>query len=121
MDERSLTTNDDLLIQARTILLARRAELAQRVGRTEVDLHHVHEPVAADFADQAVQRANEDVLREIGSSARDQLSLVNRALQRLERGEYLRCARCGAKIDLARLRAIPEADLCARCAVADQG
>lgn len=119
MDERSL--KDDIwLREAEQILLARRAELAQRVGRTEVDLHHVHEPLVADFADQASQRANEDVLREIGASARDQLRHVNRALERLAKGEYLYCVRCGVEIGHDRLRAIPEADLCASCASADQ-
>lgn len=119
MDERSL--KDDIwLSEAEQILRARRAELAQRVGRTEVDLHHVHEPLVADFADQATQRANEDVLREIGASARDQLRHVNRALERLAKGEYPYCVRCGVEIGHDRLRAIPEADLCASCASADQ-
>lgn len=119
MDERSL--KDDIwLSEAEQILRARRAELAQRVGRTEVDLHHVHEPLVADFADQATQRANEDVLREIGASARDQLSHVNRALERLAKGEYPYCVRCGVEIGHDRLRAIPEADLCASCASADR-
>ncbi len=119
MDERSLKDHV-WLSETRQILLARRAELAQRVGRTEVDLHHVHEPLVADFADQATQRANEDVLREIGASARDQLSHVNRALERLAKGEYPYCVRCGVEIGHDRLSAIPEADLCARCAATDR-
>lgn len=119
MDERSLKDHV-WLSEAEQILLARRAELAQRVGRTEVDLHHVHEPLVADFADQATQRANEDVLREIGASARDQLSQVNRALERLAKGEYPYCIRCGVEIGHDRLRAIPEADSCARCAATDR-
>lgn len=106
--------------EAQRALLQRRAELAHRARRTEIDLQHEHEPLVADFADQATQRGNEDVLREIGASAREQLRQVNRALQRIEAGNYLNCAGCGAAIGEARLRAVPEAELCVPCA-AKQG
>lgn len=97
-------------------LLARREELARRAERTAADLRHDRDPIAADFAEQVVQRENEDVLRGIGGSARDELQQVNRALARLERGEYFSCAVCGALIESARLDAVPTADRCIRCA-----
>lgn len=115
MDDRS-KPNSDFIIDARGVLLRRREELADRVLRTERDLHREHEPLVADFADQAIQRGNEDVLREIGAAARSQLSQVNHALERLDAGQYLICARCGTAIDEARLSAVPETEVCAGCA-----
>jgi RNA polymerase-binding protein DksA len=97
-------------------LLARRAELANRASRTSEDLRHERDPLVQDFSDQATQRNNEDVLRGIGDSARQQLQLVNRALARLESGDYFHCASCGASIPAERLAAIPEAELCTTCA-----
>jgi len=97
-------------------LLAQRAELAQRADRTGVDLRHERDPLVQDFADQATQRNNEDVLRGIGDAARQQLQLVNRALSRLESGDYFHCASCGATIAEERLAIVPETDLCAACA-----
>jgi len=97
-------------------LLARRAELARRVTATDADLRHEREPISPDFAEQAVQRENEDVLRGIGLSSRDSLQRVNMALARLDQGEYFQCAQCGCDIEPSRLQAVPEADRCMRCA-----
>lgn len=109
-----MLTSDDV----RRRLLARRAELAQRAARTAADLRHEAEPLSADFAEQVVQRENEDVLRGIGGSAQEELQRVNRALERLDRGAYFDCARCGEPIGTDRLAAVPTAELCARCALA---
>lgn len=97
-------------------LLARREELARRVNATDADLRHEREPISADFAEQVVQRENEDVLRGIGQSSRESLQRVNFALARLERGDYFHCAQCGAEIERSRLEVVPEADRCMRCA-----
>lgn len=102
--------------EVRRRLLVRRAELAQRAARTTADLRHEGDPLSADFAEQAVQRENEDVLRGIGGSAREELQRVNRALERLDRGVYFVCARCGEPIGSGRLLAVPTAELCASCA-----
>jgi RNA polymerase-binding transcription factor DksA len=100
----------------RTRLLARRAELLTRSEAVTADLRHEREPLVADFADQATQRENEEVLEGIGQSTRGVLRQINVALERVERGEYFRCSRCAGDIEAERLQAIPEADQCARCA-----
>ncbi|WP_394768457.1 TraR/DksA family transcriptional regulator [Lacisediminihabitans sp.] len=41
---------------------------------------------------------------------------VERALERVDAGTYGVCARCGGPIGLARLVALPAADLCIECA-----
>ena len=97
-------------------LLARRDELAHRASTTGADLRREHEPLSPDFSEQAVQRENDDVLRGLGDAARDELAGINRALARIDSGDYLSCAACGAPIDPRRLAAVPYTDRCASCA-----
>lgn len=103
-------------IHARTALLTRQAELRGRSRSVTADLRHERDPLTPDFADQAIQRANDDVLEAIGSSARSELQQISRALARLDRGTYFSCTTCGERISAARLLAVPHADRCARCA-----
>jgi RNA polymerase-binding protein DksA len=43
------------------------------------------------------------------------LAQVEDALERMDKGTYGVCERCGEEIDYARLEAIPHASLCIRC------
>ena len=46
----------------------------------------------------------------------EELAQVNKALERIESGEYLNCAACGEDIGEERLMAIPYTDSCIKCA-----
>lgn len=61
--------------------------------------------------------ADADDVREVALLSRAQLELdaVSAALQRIDRGEFGHCERCGAAIAAARLQALPEARLCLDC------
>jgi DnaK suppressor protein len=100
----------------RKTLSARRAELAERVRRIDTQLNHREEPPPADFADQASEQENLEVLRALESEGRSELALVEAALARLDTNEYGRCQHCGAGIAPARLSALPWTDSCITCA-----
>ena len=100
----------------RRTLAARRAELAERVGRLDKDLHHRAEPPSADFAEQATEQENLEVMQALEAEGRGELARVERSLARLERGEYPVCTRCGGAIGEARLAALPYAETCIGCA-----
>jgi DnaK suppressor protein len=102
--------------QIKSQLLARRADLAHRRVRIEQDLGRSHEPLVADFADQAIQRQNDETLQAIGEAAEDELAAIDSALQRLEAGLYGVCTRCRQMIEPARLEAILHATMCSSCA-----
>jgi RNA polymerase-binding transcription factor DksA len=108
-------TVDAKLVKAR--LLARRVELEGRSTQVKSDMRHESDPLVADFADQATQRENDEVLAKIGESTAAELALLRRALDRLDRGLYEICSRCGERIATARLEAVPCTDRCAECAV----
>ncbi len=97
-------------------LLEQRATLLDRVRRLDKDVHHREEPLPADFAEQAVELENQEVLEALDEDARQELRQIDRALQRIEDGAYGECAVCGDDIALQRLHALPWATLCIDCA-----
>ncbi len=46
----------------------------------------------------------------------DTLAQIEHALERIEDGEYGKCAECGGVIPKLRLNAIPYAEMCVKCA-----
>lgn len=97
-------------------LTERKALLEQRADKVERDASHRDQPLSADFAEQAVERENDDVLTAIGEESRHEIDLINKALQRIEQDEYGECQGCGNDIDELRLAAVPYAELCIQCA-----
>jgi RNA polymerase-binding transcription factor DksA len=52
------------------------------------------------------------------AQAREQLTSLDRAVERLEQGEYGRCEVCGEPIPAERLQVLPAVTTCVRCAAA---
>ncbi len=107
---------DDELRTTRENLLARGAELRERVRRVHDDLGRGTTPLPRDAPDAAIVMENDDVLRAIDATSRGELEQIERALERLEAGTYGVCERCGKTIDPERLRAVPYSAHCRRCA-----
>lgn len=97
-------------------LTAKMADLEERIARLARDQRHADEPVEKDFEEQATQRENDDVVTELLRESRIELQQITRALARIEAGEYGVCSSCGADIGEGRLKAVPEATLCIKCA-----
>lgn len=73
-------------------------------------------PLSADFQEQAVELENEEVLSSLSQSSRVELSMINRALQKIANGEYGYCEVCDGEISPSRLKAVPYATMCIECA-----
>ena len=91
-------------IDPRQALDALAAEYARRAEAIRRDLGRSHSP---SFAEQAVQRQNDDVLRALLAEAEDGLRQVERARERLAAGRYGECVGCGEPVGAARLAALP--------------
>lgn len=100
-------------IDPRQALDALAAEYARSAEAIRRDLGRSHSP---SFAEQAVQRQNDDVLRALLAEAEDGLRQVERARERLAAGRYGECVGCGEPVGAARLAALPAAELCMNCA-----
>ena len=96
-------------------LTARRDELADRLSRLVEDAQRATEPLVADFAEQAVQRENDDVIDRLRESTAAELQQITLALTRLADGTYGRCSRCVRHIDPARLDVVPATSQCVSC------
>ena len=101
---------------AKQNLLEKQAEITSRVDRTHKHIHHREEPVSADFSEQVTEMENEEIIHALDEEGRVELKQIQRALQRLEKGDYESCSSCGEAIGEQRLQAIPETELCISCA-----
>ncbi|MCY1532805.1 RNA polymerase-binding transcription factor DksA [compost metagenome] len=89
------------------------AEYSARASAIRQDLARSHSP---DFAEQALQRQNDEVLEALLAEAEAALRQVGLAKLRLAEGTYGECLRCGEPIERARLQAVPAAEFCLKCA-----
>lgn len=92
-----------------------RTELLDRAKRIDAHLHR-DEPVSADFAEQATELENLDVLFALDREGKKKLAEINAALNRIENAEYGTCTRCGEPIQAERLAALPTTETCIGCA-----
>ncbi len=97
-------------------LLAMLGELNERLGKITDDVKHSKEPPEKDFAEQAIEMENYEVLDHLGNAARMEISQIKQALERIEKGLYGECSVCGEPINEERLKALPYSDKCIRCA-----
>lgn len=97
-------------------LQQRKQELQRRVEELRGDLMRTTTPLEQDFAEQAVQRENDEVLSQLETSARAEIARIDRALAKVAQGTYGVCEACGGEIDPARLAVLPDASRCVRCA-----
>jgi RNA polymerase-binding protein DksA len=104
--------------EVRKSLLAKRAQLVDRVGGTQATERR---EVAEGQNDNAQLWEVSDVRDDLDNQASSELNQVNQALARLDAGEYGECTSCGEPIAAARLKALPYATLCIQCAEEAEG
>jgi DnaK suppressor protein len=97
-------------------LYARQFELADRLARLESDARRSTSPLSPDSSEQAVQRANDEVVDRLLEGTRRELTRIEEVLARVADGTYGRCDRCGEPIAEARLEVLPDSTHCVRCA-----
>jgi DnaK suppressor protein len=110
------TPSDETLRSLRARLVARGAELRDRVQRVQQDLRRVSNPLPQDAPDAAIAVENDEILQAIDETARRELMQIEQALERIESGSFARCDNCGAEIEEARLVAVPYTSRCRHCA-----
>jgi len=104
------------LEKVRAELEARRRELQHRLERVARRTRHRDEPLPQDFAEQAVELENQEVLEALDGEIADELQKIQKALARLDEGIYTICSICGEEIPAKRLKALPFTDRCVSCA-----
>lgn len=114
------SSHDDAAVRRR--LEAERAQTLAQISALNQDFDGIVEAnamVAVDDehdpegASTAFERAH---VASLLQHARDQLVALDHARDRLERGEYGRCEKCGEQIPAGRLEVRPAARTCVGCA-----
>lgn len=97
----------------KAILVARKADLEARMHQVEEGLDSHGEK---DWEELAVERADDEVLEDLGNAAAQEIRMIDAALARVEAGEYGFCVKCGNEIAAHRLDVLPATPFCADCA-----
>ena len=92
---------------ARERLLELRRELADRHRRIDRHIHNRDEPLPADSQERASELANSETMEQIDDGVRNELGQIDRALARLDTGDYGSCESCQVPIPAARLEFVP--------------
>lgn len=94
-------------------LLMRLKELGVRLEHIEAELDAPH---SQDWEDLATEREDDEVLERLGESGQQEIARIKAALDRLAKGTYGECVKCGNDISQERLDLLPETPLCRDCA-----
>jgi len=94
-------------------------ELERRVNAVERDARRDGGALDDDFAEQAVQRQNDEVLDALNDAGIIELQQIKSALQRLANNHFGSCVCCDIDIPMERLEVLPYTDRCIDCAELD--
>jgi len=97
----------------RRALETKKQELTVRLDRIHANLRRGYD---ADSKERAKELEDNEVVDALGNEARDELTKISAALQRLDTGDYGSCVECGLEIEPGRLEVYPYADECIGCA-----
>lgn len=99
---------------------AREREMA-RIRELREDQRGDLIPGPSDTLEEARSNEELELHADLLAKAEDRLNEIHAAFERLDAGTYGICEKCRSEIDLARLRALPSAALCADCQKARRG
>jgi len=102
--------------EVRSQLIAMLEELNIRLTRITNEIKHSDVPLEKDFAEQATQNENDEVMDYLGNSAQTEIEMIKRAIALIDNGQYGICQVCDEPISKDRLKALPYSNLCIKCA-----
>ena len=97
-------------------LIALKKEIIDNLVANNADFRAIVEGMdPKDFADVASDDIDRKMIEAIGSQDLKRLRAIDAAITRIQQGRYGLCVKCGKKIPLDRLKAIPYAVMCIDC------
>lgn len=108
-EDTSVEKYRERLLEAKRAILASLNKIQEdRSGKTSG-------PLDPDWEEQATQLQSDEVLDQLDNRERLELTKIDAALDRIERGVYGKCVSCGEEIEEKRLTALPTATECIEC------
>jgi DnaK suppressor protein len=112
----------EFLIEQRALLLEERAGYVRQADELKAEADSLaleHEPGDVQFDEEGGEGGTSNVDRELdlvlSAQARSAITEIDRALIKIDAGNYGTCEQCGRPIPQARLKALPYAALCVAC------
>jgi DnaK suppressor protein len=99
-------------------LLIQRRGLFRQVAQTEDELLWLETDVESEVEERGQKEGMLRLLDRLDGRAKAEIEEIDRALVKLEAGQYGRCEQCGKDITQSRLEAVPAAAMCMACAEA---
>lgn len=102
--------------QTKMELEARLTELKARAQRIGAHQHHTDRDIPKNWDDRLPYVENDALVDSLDEHTRREITMLEAAIGRIDGGSWGECTRCGGEISEVRLKALPEATLCIRCA-----
>jgi RNA polymerase-binding transcription factor DksA len=97
-----------------------RVQLESKLRALQTRLEEINgilrQPENKDWVERACEWDDDDMLARLADSITEEISLIRDALKSIDEGRYGKCSACGRPIGRNRLRALPQATMCIRCA-----
>jgi len=97
------------------VLVKRRDALRKTLTGDLSLLKELGQSASGDVVDQALDSAQDEISSQLAEVESRELANIEKALQRIQSGDFGLCESCGNKIPLARLQALPYAVCCINC------
>jgi len=107
--------DDETLSDLREELERERAEIANKSKIALEEIRSENERGGRDSGDESTEERGTSAMLRMKDREKQQLTKVNRALERMEDGTYGECMECGEPIPEGRVRARPAALFCIGC------
>jgi RNA polymerase-binding transcription factor DksA len=96
-----------------TQLRTRLAELESRLAKIEDQLDNAPNP---DWEENAQESEGDETLEALGRAGANEIRAIHAALDRIAKGTYGECVKCGEEILEERLDLLPHTPFCGNCA-----
>ncbi|MGB9894146.1 MAG: TraR/DksA family transcriptional regulator [Candidatus Saccharicenans sp.] len=97
------------------LLLEKKNSLIRKLSQFYNDSKEIETDTALDLVDKAETSYTKEFLLGLTDSEREQLTLIDQALERLQKDEFGLCLICHKEIGKKRLKTIPWAPYCIEC------
>jgi DnaK suppressor protein len=116
MDKKKLEHYKQIIMQKRTDLTRQLEQLKASGLNTSVrDSSGDHSTYSFHMADQGTDTMDREQQYLFASREQNYLYHLDLALERIEKGDFGNCVKCGKEIDAERLEAVPHVRLCLDC------
>lgn len=102
--------------EIRKQLEAKMAVLKARFARIDDHLHNRNRELPDDWSDRASMQSGEEVVEALEPATLNEIEAVQKALERLDAGNWQVCESCKGEIEPRRLALLPTTHSCAKCA-----